>query len=302
MSVWTWSLLQFAVVLTAVKILPKIREDVEAVHLQESNPNLEHASPNTDITSNNATTTAPNRKNLHADQSKTEEKFQKETQSKTLVQFKEVGRESEIIVIEKVNSKGNEQLAEKDSSVENSAIGKTDASEAKDQNPLKTVKITDDVKTIELKEINKKRSSLNGMNEIADLRKFQTDADTEPCNLGYFNCFIFYNETWAIIMSILFQDGPFLVVRLILLIKYQIITQSNLFFTIKNIFVICLLLNRIRVIYARERQPWLEDMRQVKNVLLSHLNEKDPNKRKMKLFKAAQNGNENRSTWRSMRR
>ena len=88
-------------------------------------------------------------------------------------------------------------------------------------------------------------------------------SSTKPNN-GCLDFFIFYNEIWAIMLSILFQDGPFFIVRMIILIYYRLITHMNLFLTGKNIFVICLLLNRIRVIALREYKPWKDHMAKFK--------------------------------------
>ena len=76
----------------------------------------------------------------------------------------------------------------------------------------------------------------------------------------FFHCFCFYNEIWGIVMTILFQDGPFFIIRMIILFYYKIVTQMNIFFVGKNILVICLLINRIRVIFKEEKKKWTVHM------------------------------------------
>uniref|UniRef100_H2YWB7 Transmembrane protein 26 n=1 Tax=Ciona savignyi TaxID=51511 RepID=H2YWB7_CIOSA len=71
-----------------------------------------------------------------------------------------------------------------------------------------------------------------------------------------FNCFCCYTEVWGMIMSILFQDGPFLILRLVIFLQYNVVTHMLVFFACKNVLVIILLLNRIRVIILEERKPW----------------------------------------------
>jgi len=52
----------------------------------------------------------------------------------------------------------------------------------------------------------------------------------------------------GIIMSIFMQDGPFLVLRMLLIIKYRIFSHTNMFFTCKNTLVCMLLMYRLIVI------------------------------------------------------
>jgi len=59
-------------------------------------------------------------------------------------------------------------------------------------------------------------------------------------------------------MTLLFQDLPFFVIRMFVLIQYRVITQLNLFFTCKNVFLMALHLNRIRVIYRQDKEGWSE--------------------------------------------
>ena len=73
-----------------------------------------------------------------------------------------------------------------------------------------------------------------------------------------FDCFCFYNEIWGLIANLIFQDVPFLIMRLTILLYYQIVTRLIILFLFKNFFVIVLNLNRIRAIIRTERQPWLE--------------------------------------------
>ena len=56
------------------------------------------------------------------------------------------------------------------------------------------------------------------------------------------------NEIWALWITILMQDGPFLAMRLYLLIEFNIINQMMLFFTLKNILVIILQLYRMIIV------------------------------------------------------
>ena len=52
----------------------------------------------------------------------------------------------------------------------------------------------------------------------------------------------------GIIMSIFMQDGPFLVLRLLLIFKYSVFSYTNMFFTCKNTLVCMLLMYRLVVV------------------------------------------------------
>ncbi|XP_071793311.1 transmembrane protein 26-like [Asterias amurensis] len=56
------------------------------------------------------------------------------------------------------------------------------------------------------------------------------------------------NEVWALWITILMQDGPFLAMRLYLLIEFKIINQMMLFFLFKNFLVIVLQLYRMAIV------------------------------------------------------
>jgi len=55
----------------------------------------------------------------------------------------------------------------------------------------------------------------------------------------------------GIIMSIFMQDGPFLVLRMLLIFKYSVFSYTNMFFTCKNTLVCMLLMYRLIVIQVR---------------------------------------------------
>ncbi|UJR23607.1 hypothetical protein I4U23_026594 [Adineta vaga] len=81
----------------------------------------------------------------------------------------------------------------------------------------------------------------------------KTDArkEIEKC----FSCQLFWEtELWALSSTILLQDGPFLCLRLGLIIHYKIISQSNVFFTTKNLLVVVLQLYRVCVIIFEHRK------------------------------------------------
>lgn len=61
-------------------------------------------------------------------------------------------------------------------------------------------------------------------------------------------------EIYGIIVSILMQDCPFLVIRLLLIFYYHVVSYTNMFFTSKNSLVILLLLYRVVVIQTTDKK------------------------------------------------
>lgn len=55
-------------------------------------------------------------------------------------------------------------------------------------------------------------------------------------------------DIWSIVEALFIQDGPFLVVRLTVMIHYKVFHQMLVFFTIKNFLVLILNLYRLFVL------------------------------------------------------
>ena len=58
----------------------------------------------------------------------------------------------------------------------------------------------------------------------------------------------------GILISILLQDLPFLVLRMLLIFKYNVLSYTNMFFTCKNTLVIILLTYRLVVVFVQRRK------------------------------------------------
>lgn len=70
-------------------------------------------------------------------------------------------------------------------------------------------------------------------------------------------CYCCETEIWAILITILLQDLPFLIIRMYVIIVERVINYTILFFTCKNILVVCLQFFRLTVIAsmpAKEKQ------------------------------------------------
>ncbi|GFS06402.1 transmembrane protein [Elysia marginata] len=61
-------------------------------------------------------------------------------------------------------------------------------------------------------------------------------------------------DVYGILISICLQDLPFLVLRLLLIFKYNVVSYTNMFFTCKNTIVIILLIYRLIVVHMERRR------------------------------------------------
>ncbi|XP_071147486.1 transmembrane protein 26-like isoform X1 [Mytilus edulis] len=66
-------------------------------------------------------------------------------------------------------------------------------------------------------------------------------------------------DVYGIFISIILQDAPFLVLRLLLIFKYGVLSYTNMFFTSKNSLVIVLLLYRLIVVYVEKNNTEVSD-------------------------------------------
>ena len=75
-------------------------------------------------------------------------------------------------------------------------------------------------------------------------------------------------EGWAIFVSLIMQDGPFFIIRIISIFYYYILTYTNYFFAAKNALILALQMYRIVSIYLDykvEKQKELKEKRNLHN-------------------------------------
>ena len=63
-----------------------------------------------------------------------------------------------------------------------------------------------------------------------------------------------HGEVFQILVTLLMQDGPFLVLRLYLIIQFSISSEMHIFFTCKNAIVSILLVYRLLILTCREEE------------------------------------------------
>ncbi|KAK6965517.1 hypothetical protein BgiMline_029540 [Biomphalaria glabrata] len=61
-------------------------------------------------------------------------------------------------------------------------------------------------------------------------------------------------EVISIFISVLLQDGPFLVLRMLLIFRYDVLSYTNIFFTCKNSLVLVLQMYRLFVLFTERRK------------------------------------------------
>ncbi|XP_071488432.1 transmembrane protein 26-like [Diadema antillarum] len=81
----------------------------------------------------------------------------------------------------------------------------------------------------------------------------------------YNRCACLESEMWAVVVALLLQDGPFLVLRLILIFHHKVFTHLSVFFTCKNALVLMLQIYRLIVVHqekkAADKERELERLR-----------------------------------------
>ncbi|XP_041377422.1 uncharacterized protein LOC121389839 [Gigantopelta aegis] len=60
-------------------------------------------------------------------------------------------------------------------------------------------------------------------------------------------------EAISIIVSVFLQDGPFLVLRMMLIFRFRVLSYTNLFFTLKNSLVITLQFYRLLILFCQKQ-------------------------------------------------
>ena len=78
-------------------------------------------------------------------------------------------------------------------------------------------------------------------------------------------------EMWGILVSVLMQDGPFAVMRIVSISVYRIVTYTNYFFAGKNVLVLCLQLYRLLSIYFESKDKRKQEKEQKRAVKLAKL-------------------------------
>ncbi|KAJ8371110.1 hypothetical protein SKAU_G00111380 [Synaphobranchus kaupii] len=63
------------------------------------------------------------------------------------------------------------------------------------------------------------------------------------------------SEVWSLLLTVGLQDGPFLVYRLYLMVRENVLNQLMIFFTCKNILVVLLEVYRILVVQCERERP-----------------------------------------------
>lgn len=66
------------------------------------------------------------------------------------------------------------------------------------------------------------------------------------------------SEVWSLLLTVGLQDGPFLIYRIYLMVREQVLNQLMIFFTCKNILIVLLELYRIFVVQCEQQASGLE--------------------------------------------
>ena len=62
---------------------------------------------------------------------------------------------------------------------------------------------------------------------------------------------LLHGDIFGILTGIFMQDGPFLIIRLVLLIEHAVYSEMHIFFTCKNAIALCLLVYRLCILTCK---------------------------------------------------
>lgn len=91
------------------------------------------------------------------------------------------------------------------------------------------------------------------------VRNVDKDELRPPCYQPIMSCvkkfaLLMETDAWSILVSLLMQDGPYVLVRLTAILAYNVRTYSNYFFTAKNSFILVLNMYRFSVLICEYRE------------------------------------------------
>lgn len=114
------------------------------------------------------------------------------------------------------------------------------------------------------------RNSTFSVHEVIDVSHIDVDSrDNIQFEKMRCNYFCFYNEIWGLTTGVVFQDIPFLIVRIFVISRFRVLQHSMIFFACKNIITIILMTHRIVAIAKQEHKPWQEQMKEMKKYYYS---------------------------------
>ncbi|KAK2898490.1 hypothetical protein QQF64_032286 [Cirrhinus molitorella] len=87
--------------------------------------------------------------------------------------------------------------------------------------------------------------------------KGQEEGQSETAHLGRAGWTVSCcsSEVWSLLLTVGLQDGPFLIYRLYLMIRENVLNQLMIFFTCKNLLIVLLEVYRICVVHFEQSNP-----------------------------------------------
>ncbi|XP_076451315.1 transmembrane protein 26-like [Babylonia areolata] len=83
-------------------------------------------------------------------------------------------------------------------------------------------------------------------------------------------------EVLSIVMSMTLQDGPFLVLRMLLILRYDVLSYTNIFFTCKNTLVLVLQFYRLVVLFCQKRHDSSLALKTLEQEATDHVTDRQP--------------------------
>jgi hypothetical protein len=102
---------------------------------------------------------------------------------------------------------------------------------------------------------NKDENNLDNLdNSSANSSVYDNTKEENTISEYFMSCFNFSNEIWSILISLIFQDGPFLALRLTAVFRFNVRTFTTMFFTCKNGIILFIQCYRLFAICTEKKQ------------------------------------------------
>ena len=144
----------------------------------------------------------------------------------------------------------------------------------------------EDVKTRKLSSISKERGRGKKLS-VSKPPKKSINAEAAKLEEEKIRRRALHGEVFQILVTLLMQDGPFLILRLYLIVQFSIASEIHIFFTCKNAIVSVLLVYRLLILTCKGEDEEIDWFREdaaykLKNVqiaiLSTHLEKKELHK------------------------
>jgi hypothetical protein len=109
--------------------------------------------------------------------------------------------------------------------------------------------------------VDEEKRFIDVLNKFAsDTKNSMNKKKKRSCGSDFFQFEAIDSEVWSILITLIFQDGPFLVLRLTAVIEFNVRTFVTMFFTFKNGIILFLQIYRLTAICSEAKQNQMDPL------------------------------------------